>query len=358
MNMILLIGTTMNTPELMPTGFYVMKTLFSNSNEEDTTNLIPSMKAGRERDYKYARSLARTVASNLNNCQRQSFSPSEELTSELDSVEAVREFARRYGVNIKSLSVEAQKAINLGVIPKDTRRLELKQLSYDNNLENPLVLFTRRRKASLESKVAKSLERLSRYRRYAGDYDPQYQMIQSKLDDFESLSNQIGAYSLWRGYFGLANGETPSEIVDLAPRDFGAITFVINPAVFLKNDLEFTDMAGTYSRVRAVADELNKNKNGKRVCIEEKDNFLSGERDRAYSSVFENPFNNAMCESRIITPRRYIEATLGNKSHDGYKLQQRRNVEDLMRVDIYYQRIVENALGIMDCGYLEELFSK
>ncbi|MFT4243910.1 MAG: hypothetical protein ACMXYB_00455 [Candidatus Woesearchaeota archaeon] len=332
---------------LPPTGFMLTSTLLRRGGGNYCLDFINE---GINRDYKYGNNIMRSVCSDSNGVSR-NYGESEFLRTELDSIEKVRDFAQRYQIPIKSLSNEAQRAINLGYVPEDKRIFHMKELDFDEE-ESPLVLMSKRRKSSLESKIGKTLERIMRYRKTEeGKRDSGFEKLKSSFSrleeefDFNLLS--------WRASRG-----TPFQMCDTCTTDFAAVTYLVNSNTFLekgkiKELLNKDELAKRIDLVKSYS-----SKGGNRMIFNEKNNFESRKRDRAISFYTQNLKNNAVFETRIITPRDLIEATIGDRSHDGYKTIQRGEIEKLRRTDSQFAELVRISLDLVNCPSLNELYKK
>ncbi|MFP4401994.1 MAG: hypothetical protein ACLFPL_02080 [Candidatus Nanoarchaeia archaeon] len=333
---------------LPPTGFMLTSTLLEREDAYYSKKLIEE---GISRDYKFGNNVMRSVCSKSNGTPR-NYGESEFLRTELDSVEAIREFARRFDINIKSLSNIAQKAINLGYVPEDERSFHMKELNFEEE-ENPLILFSKRRKSTLESKIGKSLERIARYRNSEiGKRDEGFEMLKSSLN---RLEEELG-YDLlsWR-----ASRDTPFELCDVCTTDFAAVTYVVNSTQYdIEEDeiIELKDKNEIRKRMDLIRTFASQGAN--RIAFNGKDNFTSDQRDRAISFYTQNPKTNATFETRIITPRDFIEATIGDRSHDGYKMIQIGKIEEQRRIDPQFATLLERALEFTKLSSLNELYSK
>lgn len=333
---------------LPPTGFMLTSSLLGREGGKYSKTIIQN---GISRDYTFGNNVMRSVCEKSNGVPR-SYGESEFLRSELDSVDAIREFAQRFQIPIKSLSVEAQRAINLGYVPKDTREFHMKELNFEEE-DNPLILFSKRRRSSLESKIGKTLERIGRYRRDSeiGRRDENFEMLRSSLDRLEEELD----YNLlsWR-----ASRDTPFALCDTCTTDFAAVTYLVNTNQYDEEEgvEEITDRDEIKSRLDLVRSYASNGRN--RITFNEKNNFVEDKRDRAVSFYTQNPKNNSTVESRIITPRDLIEATIGDRSHDGYKQIQLGKIEELRRGDPQFARLVRESLEFARCSSLRELYEK
>ncbi|MCH8519183.1 MAG: hypothetical protein LAT82_00320 [Nanoarchaeota archaeon] len=333
--------------KLPPTGFMLASSILGIEGANYSRKLIEE---GINKDYTFGNNVMRSVCSQSNQTPR-NYGESEFLKTELSSVDAIRAFARRFEISIKSLSVEAQRSINLGYEPQDVRKFHMKELNFEDN-EDPLILFSKRRKSSLESKIVKTFERITKYRKTEfGKRDENFEMLKSS---FQCLEEDFG-YNLlsWR-----SSRETPFEICDICSSDFSAVTYVIN-STRLNSEGEIEEITNRNELRKRIDLVLSYAIfGGNRMIFNEKDNFQKDERDRALSFYTQNPRTFRAFETRIITPRDLIEATIGDRYHDGYKVIQQGKIEELRREDPFFAKLVNNTLDKYRYSSFSELCKK
>ena len=328
--------------KLPPTGIMLTSSLV----ELSPRYSIDKIKKGITRDYKFAGNCLREVASQLNNCSRD-FGASGNLRNEFNSIEQVRIFATQSHIDISTLSQKAQDVIKKGTMPLCRRALHLKELDYVFPYnKNPLVLSTRRRKASLESKVAKTLVRIAQYRNSeVGREDTALTGILNLLSELDS-----NEYNL------TFSKSKESELYSTIAEDFAGVTYLINgykrEGDKLVEEMDRGVLAQRLQRVYRTASVVCK----KAIVLNSKNNFKSNIKDRSFSFTAQKTRNGATYESRIIFPRDFIEATIGDRSHDEYKVAQRRIIEQRMAEDLTYKYLVNRSLLFVRCSNLDELY--
>lgn len=331
---------------LPPTGFMLTSRLLG---REGGSYALASIQDGINRDYRFGNNCMRSVCAKSNGTSRD-YGESEFLRTELDSIEQVREFAQRLGINLRKLSPKARKAINKGFEPLDQRYLHMKELDFSDE-PNPLILFSKRRKSSLESKLLKTLERIGRYRdTELGRRDENFEMLKASYD---RLEEDLG-YDLvaWR-----TSQDTPFELCDTCATDFAGVTYVVSN-LRLNSDGELEEITDK-EYCRKLLDLVISNADTTSgLKFNYKDNFVSGKRDRALSFGTFNPKTLRCFESRLIFPRDIIEATIGNRVHDGYKLQQLRGIKERCESDKPYARLVDRAIQITNSRDIDDLGQK
>lgn len=330
-----------------PTGFMVAYTILFPENNRYS---ISTINQGIEGDKKYGNNIMRDICASVNNVAR-NYGESRFLETEFQSVESIREFARRFQIDPKSLSVPAQRNLNLGYVPQDSRIFHMKELNFEEEEEDPLIVFSKRRKSSLESKIAKTLARVADYRNaQSGQNDKDFSKLKKSIITLEESCE----YDLlsWRN-----TSNIPFEAYDVCACDFAAITYVVNNLGKSPEDGELQELSKETTMERMdIIESYARSKNG--IIIRRKDNFSTGGKDRAVSYTTYNPRNGRAFESRIITPRDIVEATIGNSAHDGYKVMQQGKVEELRRKDNEFAEIVNNAVEFSGQTNVSELFSK
>ena len=331
---------------LPPTGFMLTSRLLD---REGGSYPLSSIQEGINRDYRYGNNCMRSITAKSNGTPR-NYGESEFLRTELDSVDKVREFAQKSGINLRKLSPKARRAINKGFEPSDKRYLHVKELDFSDE-PDPLILFSKRRKSSLESKFLKTLERIGRYRDTEfGRRDENFEMLKASYDRLEDELN----YDIftWR-----VSQDTPFELCDTCATDFAGVTYVVsNLRTDSENELEEVEdkkyCRKLFDLVISIADRTSG------IKFNYKDNFVSGKRDRGLSFETFNAKTLRCFESRLIFPRHIIEATIGDREHDGYKLQQLRGIKQRCESDNSYARLVDRAIQITNSGDIDDLGQK
>ena len=331
---------------LPPTGFMLTSRLLG---REGGSYALPSIVEGINRDYRFGNNCMRSVCAKSNGTSRD-YGESEFLRTEFDSVEQVREFARCSGINLKTLSAKARRVINKGFEPLDQRHFHMKELDFSDE-SNPLILFSKRRKSSLESKLLKTLERIGRYRdTELGRGDENFEKLKASYD---RLEEDLG-YDLvaWR-----TSQDTPFELCDTCAVDFAGVTYVVsNLRLNSEGELEeITDKEYCRKLLDLVISNADTTSGLK---FNYKDNFVSGERDRALSFGTFNPKTLRCFESRLIFPRPFIEGTVGDRVHDGYKLKQTKEIKQRCESDKPYARLVDRAIQITNSRDVDDLGRK
>ena len=335
---------------LPPSGVIVLQNLFPEAGIGIRDYTIEDLHKASKRDHRYANNNLRTTIGDIIGIER-NYGTSDNVTSEHDSIEALRHLANkidhlRNPYCGRTLSQKARDALNNGFYPSDKRLIDGKQLTYFEDFPDALVLFSRRRRASLESKVAKTLERIRKYRvSRVGWEDSDMQMFYQKLNNLEELDWNL---SKWR-----STPETPLEIYDTCACDFSANTIVVSSKYKTGN----LNLDEAHSRLNLVSGTVSSISENSRV-VTHKDNLQSQKRDRSLSLTLQNKKTNATFETRAILFEDYLDATLGDRSHDDYKSQQMRGVISYIKKDSFYRELVIRGVKFAGCRTFEELFSK
>lgn len=335
---------------LPPSGVIILQNLFPEAEIGSRKYTYDDLDKASRRDHRYANNNLRTAIGDIIGTDR-NYGTSDNVTSEHDSIQALRYLANRidysrYPYNGRTLSQKARDALNNGFYPSDKRLIDGKQLIYFEDFSDALVLFSRRRRASLESKVAKTLERIRRYRvSKVGWEDPDMQIFYQKLNNLEELDWNL---SRWR-----STPETPFEICDTCACDFSANTIVVSS----KHRTRSLNSDEAQSRLSLVSGTVSSISGNSRV-VTHKDNLQSQKRDRSLSSTLQNKRTNATFETRAIFFEDYLDATLGDRSHDDYKFQQMKGVISYIGKDSFYRELVMRGVKFAGCSTVEELFSK
>lgn len=260
---------------LPPSGAIVLQNLFPEVNWKSRPYTFEDLQEASTRDHAYANNTLRSrVHVDLLGLDR-TYGPSKKIKTEFESIEALRELSNGrisyYSKPYKGrrLSNEAKHVITQGLFPGDKRFLEMSQLVYydEFNGEDKIVWASKRRKASLESKVAKTLERFSRYRTSKiGEKDKELDNFYGGLSLLEELN--------WDLLNWKVQPNLPFEICDACTCDFSANTLIVNSRF---RDNGNTSREKVQERLNTVINSLLQGNNKKVVA--QKDNIISQKRD-------------------------------------------------------------------------------